>query len=143
MIERDYTRPLLRDPVTIGLLVYGVYQLALGLVMIFAAGWFFRNVGPFGIRNDHYTRDNATMSVAFGIAGLAALRRPSWRLPVLAVFTLQAAFHAVNHLYDVDRAHPKRDGPIDFVLLALAAVVLGWLTWLAAREEREPAATDP
>jgi hypothetical protein len=129
---------VLRDPVTIGLLAYSVYQLALGLVMTFAAGWFFRNVGPFGIRNDHYTRDNATMYLAFGVAGLVALRRPSWRFPVLAVFTLQAALHAVNHLYDIGRAHPKRDGPIDFALIALSAVVLGWLAWRAARAERGP-----
>jgi len=47
--------------------------------MILAPGWFFRNVGPFGPRNDHYTRDNATMSIAFGAVGLTALRRPSWR----------------------------------------------------------------
>src|SRR5437660_1240678 len=96
------------------------------------------NVGPFGIRNDHYTRDNASMSLAFALAGLAALRRPGWRVPVLAVFTLQAGFHAINHLYDIDRAHPKRDGPVDFALLTLSAVVLGWLTWRAARDERAP-----
>jgi hypothetical protein len=129
-------RPLLREPVTIGLLVYSVYQLALGLVMIFAAGWFFRNVGPFGPRNDHYTRDNATMSIAFAVGGLMALRRPTWRLPVLAIFTVQAALHAINHLYDVDRARPNRDGPIDFALIAISAIVLGWLTWRAARQER-------
>ena len=137
-MERAGERSLLSDPVTIGVLVYAVYQVALGLVMTFAAGWFFRNVGPFEVRNDHYTRDNATMSLAFGAAGLIALRRPGWRLPVLAVFTLQAGLHAINHLYDINRAHPKRDGPIDFVLLALSAVVLGWLTWRAARDERAP-----
>jgi hypothetical protein len=125
-----------RDPVTIGLLVYSVYSLALGVVMVFGAGWFFRNVGPFGIRNDHYTRDAATMYLAFGVAGLLALSRRSWRAPVLAVMTLEAAFHAVNHLWDVSKAHPKRDGPIDFVLIALSAAVLGWLTWRAARSER-------
>jgi hypothetical protein len=125
-----------RDPVTIGLLVYSVYSLALGLVMVFAAGWFFRNVGPFGIRNDHYTRDAATMYLAFGAGGLLALSRPSWRAPVLAVMTLEAAFHTVNHLWDVSKAHPKRDGPVDFVLIALSAAVLGWLTWRAARSER-------
>jgi hypothetical protein len=125
-----------RDPVTIGLLAYAVYSLALGLVMTFAAGWFFRNVGPFGVRNDHYTRDNATMYLAFGVAGLTALRRPSWRVPVLAVFTLQAGLHAVNHLWDISKAHPNRDGPIDFALLALSAAVLGWLTWRAAARPR-------
>jgi hypothetical protein len=134
-MEPTRSRPLLRDPVTIGVLVYSIYQLVLGLVMILAPGWFFRNVGPFGPRNDHYTRDNATMSIAFGVVGLTALRRPSWRLPVLAIFTVQAVAHAINHLYDIDRAHPKRDGPIDFALIAISAAVLGWLTWRSAREE--------
>lgn len=131
-------RGILRDPVTIGLLAYGAYSLVLGLVMTFDPGWFFRNVGPFGVQNDHYTRDNATMYLAFGIAGLAALRLPSWRFPVLAVFTLQAGLHAINHLYDIGRAHPKRDGPIDFVLVGLSAAVLGWLAWRAARARAEP-----
>lgn len=125
-----------RDPVTIGLLVYSVYSLALGLVMVFGAGWFFRNVGPFGIRNDHYTRDAATMYLAFGVGGLLALSRPSWRAPVLAVMALEAAFHAVNHLWDISKAHPKRDGPADFVLLLLSAAVLGWLTRRAAARPR-------
>jgi hypothetical protein len=127
-------RSLLRDPVTIGLLVFSVYQLALGLTMTFAAGWFFRNVGPFGVRNDHYIRDYATMYLTFGVAGLVALRRPAWRVPVLAIFTLQSALHAVNHLYDVGHAHPKRYGPGDLVALVLASAVLGWLTWRAVRE---------
>ena len=125
-----------RDPVIIGLLVYSVYCLALGLVMVFAAGWFFRNVGPFGVRNDHYTRDAATMYLAFGAAGLLALSRPSWRAPVLAVMAFEAAFHAVNHLWDVSKAHPTRDGPIDLVLIALSAAVLGWLSWRAAARPR-------
>src|SRR5204862_5978976 len=116
----------------IGLLVYGAYSLALGLVMVLAPGWFFDNVGPFGTRNNHYTRDNATMYLAFGVVGLVALRRPSWRLPVLAVWTLQAAIHAVNHLYDIGKAHPKRDGPGDFVLIAVSAAVPGGRSWRAA-----------
>jgi hypothetical protein len=137
-MERATSGRVLRDPVTIGVLVYSVYMLALGLVMTFAAGWFFRNVGPFGIRNDHYTRDTATFELAFGVVGLAALRRPSWHLPVLAIFTFEAIFHAINHLYDIDKAHPKRDGPVDFALITLSAFVLGWLTWRAAQNERAP-----
>jgi hypothetical protein len=136
-VEPAGTVPRQRDAVGIALVVYAVFQLALGLVMVFAAGWFFDNVGPFGTQNDHYTRDNATMSLAFGVAGLVAVRRRSWRVPVLAVWTLQAAFHSVNHLYDIGRADPERYGPMDFVLIALSAVLLGWVTWQAARAERE------
>lgn len=124
-----------RDVVTIGVLVYSAYQLALGLVMIFAASWFYRNVGPFPPKNLHYTRDNATFSIALGVVGLLAVRRSRWHLPVLAIFTVQAVVHALNHLYDIGRAHPKRYGPIDFVLIAISAAVLGWLTWRAAREQ--------
>jgi len=124
-----------RDVVPIGVLVYSVYELVLGLVMVFAASWFYRNVGPFGPKNLHYTRDNATFSIAFGVAGLLAVTRSRWQLPVLAIFTVQAVVHAANHLYDIGRARPKRYGPLDFVLIAISAVVLGWLTWRAARED--------
>jgi hypothetical protein len=133
---RSTPRDWLRDPVTAGLLAYGVVQLALGLVMVIAPGWFFHNVGPFGPRNDHYIRDNAAVYLAFGLAGFVALLRPRWRVPVLAVWTLQWGIHAVNHLYDIANAHPKRDGPLDFALIALSAAVLGWLTRLAARAGR-------
>src|SRR5881392_3388982 len=47
-----------RDVVTIGVLVYSAFELALGLVLMFASGWFYRNVGPFGPKNVHYIRDN-------------------------------------------------------------------------------------
>ena len=50
----------------------------------------------------------------------------------------QAGLHAINHLWDISKAHPKRDGPIDFALIALSAVVLGLLTWRAARRPRAP-----
>ena len=52
------------------------YHLALGLLMVVAPKVFFEQIGPFGVRNDHYIRDVATFYLAFG-AGLAlAVRRP-------------------------------------------------------------------
>ena len=135
-MERAAGRSLLRDPVTAGLLVYGLYQLALGLVMTFAAGWFFRNVGPFGIRNDHYIGDVGSfyLASAFGV-GMAAVR-PSWRVPILTVGAVWYGLHALNHLFDIGEARSTARGVIDTVLLTLGAILLAWLANVAQRERR-------
>ncbi len=117
-------------------IVFGVlaaYHLALGLLMIVAPKVFFEQIGPFGARNDHYIRDVATFYLAFG-AGLAvAVRRPSWRVPVVGVVALQYVFHVVNHIVDISKADPGWLGPADAIALALGAVLLLWV-WRA--EER-------
>jgi hypothetical protein len=119
-------------------IVFGVlaaYHLALGLWMVLSPGTFYDLVGPFGTRNDHYLRDVATFYLAFA-AGLAvAVRRPSWRVPVVAVVALQYLLHVVNHVVDVSEASPGWVGPADVVSLALVCAMLAWL-WRAAGARR-------
>jgi presenilin-like A22 family membrane protease len=105
--------------------------------MVIAPGEFYVLVGPFGERNDHYTRDNATFGLALGAAALIAIRLKSWRLPVLVVLALQFSLHAVNHLVDINAAHPEILGPIDFGLITLGAVLAALLARRARREQRE------
>lgn len=113
--------------------LFGVTQLALGLTMVIAPGFFYDNVGPFGARNDHYLADVATFYLALGAVALVAARRAAWRVPVLALATLQYALHAVNHLVDIGEADPGWLGPADFVSLALTTVLLGWMLDVARR----------
>ena len=128
-----------RDPagaLTPLLVVFGVTQLALGLFLVAAPGAFFDAIGPFGTRNDHYMRDLATFYIALGVAGLVAVRRPGWRVPVLALATIEFVLHAINHLADIGEADPKWNGPATFAAVAASAVLLGWMLRVAAREER-------
>jgi hypothetical protein len=118
---------------TAGIALFAVYQLGLAALMAFAPHYFFTNIGPFGVRNDHYIRDLATYNAAIGAALLVATRRRSWRVPLLAVVTLQFALHSLNHLIDINAAHPNWNGYFDFFSLAIATVVLAWLWRLAAR----------
>jgi len=121
------------DALSAGIAVFALYHLALALFMVAFPHSFYANVGPFGVRNDHYIRDAATFSAAIG-AGLAvSLRRPSWRVPALAIATVQFALHSVNHLVDIDKAHPAWNGYFDFFSLAAATLVLAWLLRLAAK----------
>jgi uncharacterized protein DUF4345 len=102
-------------------------QVALGLLMVVAPKVFFDDIGPFGARNDHYIRDVSTFYLAFG-AGLAvAVRRPSWRVPVIAVVAVQYVLHVVNHLVDISKADPGWLGPADAISLAATAALLLWL----------------
>ncbi|HTR88499.1 MAG TPA: hypothetical protein VMG62_00145 [Solirubrobacteraceae bacterium] len=75
---------------------------------------------------------------AVGLALLAAIRRPSWRVPVLAVATLQYGLHSLNHLLDLAKAHPAWLGWFDLLTLAAATAMLAWL-WRTADREVHPA----
>ena len=119
-----------------GLVIFALYNLALGLFMVVAPGPFFELIGPFGERNDHYTRDTATFSLALGVATAVAVRMRRWRTPVLAVLAVEFVLHAANHLVDIDAAREEVVGWVDFALLALGAVIAIYLAIRAWREER-------
>jgi hypothetical protein len=119
---------------TVGLGAFAVYHLALALFMAAAPHAFYVDVGPFGVANDHYIRDVATYNAALAFAFAVAVRRLSWRVPVLALTTVQFALHSVNHLVDIDKAHPAWAGYFDFFSLAILTVLLAWLWRLAVRE---------
>jgi hypothetical protein len=107
-----------------GLVVLAVYHLGLALTMAFAPHAFFTSLGPFDAYNSHYIRDTATFNAALA-AGLAvAVRRPAWRVPMLSVVTLQFALHTLNHLIDVDAAHPAWTGWFDFLALLASTLLL-------------------
>src|ERR1700747_3027426 len=141
--ERPTRRPppaarvaLHRDAVTAGVAILAAYNIALAALMAIAPHPFFAKGGPFGVRNDHYIRDTATFSAAIGVGLLVALRRPSWRVPVLVISTVQFALHSVNHLVDIGNAHPHWNGYFDFFSLAAATLLLAWLLRIARAEER-------
>jgi hypothetical protein len=125
---------LRRDAVSAGVMLLGLYSVVLAAFMAVAPHAFYAHVGPFGVRNDHYIRDTATFSAAIGAGLLISLRRPSWRVPMLAISTIQFALHSINHLVDIDKAHPAWNGYFDFFSLAAATVLIAWLL-RAARAE--------
>ena len=117
------------------LLFFGVTQVLLGALMAFAPGTFFEEIGPYGVRNDHYIGDLATWYVALGVLAVVAAQRPHWRAPVLALATLQFALHAINHLIDIGDTDPGWLGPFNFALILLTAVLLAGLLREASRTE--------
>jgi hypothetical protein len=144
-VSAAYEQPagtaMLHDPapsvVAVGLVAFAVIQLGLALFMAISPHAFYTDVGPFGAFNGHYIRDVASFYGAIGIALLLAVRRVSWRVPVQALTTIQYALHSVNHLLDIDKAHPAWTGYFDFLTLAGATVLLAWL-WRAAAREGTP-----
>lgn len=117
------------------LIAFGVLNLAIGVTMLFAPGFFFDNIGEYGIRNDHYLGDTGSFYVAGGIGLLVAARRPSWRLPVCVVAAVWYAVHAFNHLLDVGQASSNARGWSDTILIGLGAAALAYLAKLAAADE--------
>jgi hypothetical protein len=109
------------------LIAFGAGQLVLGLLLWLAPGFFYDEIGPFGARNDHYMGDVASFYVALGAAVLVAVRRESWRVPVLAIALAQYALHSLNHLIDIGESDPSWIGPADFALLTLGALLVAWM----------------
>jgi hypothetical protein len=113
--------------VTVGIGVFAAVQLGLALLMAASPHEFYTAVGPFGAYNGHYIRDLATFYAATGAGLLVAIRRDSWRVPMLALMTIQYTLHSINHLIDIGKAHPAWNGYFDFFSFAAAAVLLAWL----------------
>ncbi len=109
------------------LTVFALGQLVLGILLWVTPGFFYDEIGPFGARNDHYMGDVATFYLALGAVALVAVRRTSWRVPVLALALVQYALHSLNHLIDIGESDPGWVGPADFASLTLTAVLVAWM----------------
>ena len=118
------------------LLVLAAYHLGLGLLMIVAPGTFFEELGAYGVQNDHYIRDNATINLAFAGGLLVAAGRPAWRAPVLAVIGIQYAAHVINHVFDAGETDPGWQGPFAVVSLAALGALIVWLWRQAEAADR-------
>ena len=104
-----------------------VFHVGEGLWMEFSPDSFFDVIGQYGLENTHYVGDVGAFVLGYGIALMIAVARPSWRTPLLAVGALWYAFHALNHLFDIDEARSDGRGISDTVLLALGSAALAWL----------------
>jgi hypothetical protein len=105
------------------LISFGVYSTLIGLFMLVAPGAFSDTLGAFGPRNDRYIFDNASFELPLGLLLLAAVRRPAWR--VAAAFpALHRALHSIGHIVDTGHTDGRQTGPLEFVGLALGAILL-------------------
>jgi hypothetical protein len=116
------------------LFLLAAVQLFLGAFLVVAPGTFVDKLANYGSgADDHFLRDVGTFYLAMGTGLLLAVRRPSWRVPVLFLVTLQYALHTVNHLVDIGDADPGWLGPFNFFSLLLLTFVTGWVLAGAAR----------
>jgi hypothetical protein len=123
-------------PLPVFLTLFGIGQLVLGALLWFAPGFFFDEVGPYGTRNDHYMGDLGTFYLTLGAVSLVAVRRTSWRVPVLAFALIQYVLHTVNHVLDLNESDPGWLGPANALSIGVTAVLLVWLLARARAEAR-------
>lgn len=109
------------------LILFAAIQILTGALLWLAPGFFHAEIGPYGIRNDHYMGDLATWYLASGAAVLVAVWRTAWRVPVLFLVAVQYALHSLNHLLDVGEADPGWLGPANLAAIALATALLAWM----------------
>jgi UPF0716 family protein affecting phage T7 exclusion len=106
---------------------FAAVQVLIGAGLWLTPGFFHDEIGPYGVRNDHYMGDLATWYLALGAAAFVAVRRSRWRVPVLALAFIQYALHSINHLIDVGEADPGWLGPANLVSIVLVTLLLGWM----------------
>jgi hypothetical protein len=107
--------------------VVAAAQVLPGLLAFVAPGAFYDLVAPFPPENQHLIRDVGSWQIALGLAAAVAVRRASWRVPMLAIPTLQYGLHTISHLIDIGDAEPAWIGPAEFVILAVATLALAGL----------------
>jgi hypothetical protein len=129
-------RSLQAEVLATAMVVLAAFNIALAIFMAVAPHAFYKAIGPFGASNDHYVRDVATFYGAVGAGFAIAVRRVSWRVPLLAITMIQFALHSVNHLVDIGDAHPAWTGYFDFFSLAATTLLLAWLLALALEQAR-------
>lgn len=118
----------------LGCLLFGLLNVAVGLLGVIEPGTFFAQLGSYGPRNDHYIGDLATFYLATGIGLVVAGQRPSWRVPMLTVVALWWGLHALNHARDISEAASPGRGILDTALIAGVGLALGWMAAVIARQ---------
>ncbi len=108
-------------------------HVALAVWPFFFPHSFYTTIGAFSTYNPHYERDTATFYFAFAVGASVAARRPSWRVPVLAMITVQYLIHTINHGIDVNNANNSWAGLFDLVSLGLATMQFALLLGLLLR----------
>jgi hypothetical protein len=111
----------------------GAVNLGLGLLALIAPDTFFDQIGKYGVENSHYVGDVGAFVAASGIGLLLAVKRPSWRPPLLWVGAIWFSLHALNHLFDVGQARSDSRGIFDTAYLALIAVLSAYTAREAER----------
>jgi hypothetical protein len=120
----------------IGLIFFGALNLVTGALLLFAPDYFFDNIGPYGVENEHYLGDAGAFYLAIGTGLLVAVRRPSWRVPLLVVSAIWFGFHAINHAFDIDENNRSDARGIgDTALIAVGAAALAYMARVATRSE--------
>jgi hypothetical protein len=120
--------------VALGML--GLTQLAIGAWFLIDPDSFVDAIASFGQADHHFLRDLGTFQAGIGIALLAAVGRPAWRIPVLFAAFAMSALHTVNHLFDIGGTDPGWHGPFNFAAVLLLTGAYAYLMQEEGRLER-------
>jgi hypothetical protein len=113
------------DAIRAGLIGFGLYELARGIAP----------AGPCP-GGELERAERATFDLPLGFALLAAVRRRSWRSPLLALGSLSWAVRALRLVNGDTRSARRWPERVERAKLTLGAGALGWLFSRASRAER-------
>ncbi len=117
------------DALRAGLIGFGLYEVARGVVPAAPCP----AAGP---RRELDRAQRAAFDLPLGFALLAAVRRRSWRFPLLALGSASWTVRAIQQLTAGRRSAPTWSQHLDRARLTLGAGTLAWLLARASRAER-------
>jgi hypothetical protein len=120
--------------------VLGLTQLLIGAWLAIDPDSFVDEIAPYGPADHHFLRDLASFQAGIGIALIAAVGRPAWRVPVLFAAFAMSALHTINHLFDIANTDPGWLGPANFVLVLLLTGAYAFLMQEAGERRESPTA---
>jgi hypothetical protein len=120
------------------------FFLGAGTGLLGIAGWpaisprtFTNAIADFGPYNEHLIHDVAAVTFTFGVGLVIAAVVRAWRTPVLALAAIWNGAHAIAHIADAGKAHPKVLGPVEAVVFVSAAIGLALLARMNSMTARD------
>ena len=78
----------------------GAYYCVTGALLFFAPSFFFHQVAPIGIFNQHYSVDLGSFLLPLGAFLLLTVRYPEWSQPIIGIAAFGSVLHLLSHLRD-------------------------------------------
>jgi hypothetical protein len=103
----------------------GAFYAVIGMLLFFAPAFFFQNIAPIGLYNEHYSVDLGSFILPLGIFLIWAgwLRRLAQ--PILMVAALGSVLHLASYLRDGGHSHQAIAA--DTLFAVVASALLGAL----------------
>jgi hypothetical protein len=103
----------------------GIFYAVIGVLLFCTPAFFFHNIAPIGLYNEHYSVDLGSFIMPLGVFLIWAAWLRRLAQPILMVAALGSVLHLASHLRDGGHSH--KSIAADILFAAIAGVLLAAL----------------